>query len=172
MRSFVVVLLSPAIDDAPGFLDRSKQPAVQTTITKYAVKALVMPVLPRTPWGNKCGIHMLCMQPVCDPLGNKLRAIVALDLRWSIPLGKQPLQYLHDIACGAGPRTMNRQPFAGVLIQHGQAFQPPPIRGLVMHKVIAPDMVRIYGARRDSCALAQRPPLPRFLHPLEAQSTS
>ena len=43
---------------------------------------------------------------------------------------------------------MNRQPFTGVLIQHGQAFQPPPLRGLVMHKVIAPDMVRIHGARR------------------------
>ena len=114
--------------------------------------------------------HMLCMQPVCDPLGNTVRAIVGLDIRWRLPLGKQPLQYLHDIACGDGPRTMNRQPFTGVLIQRDQVFQPPPIRGLVMHKVIAPDIVRRHGARRDSCA--QRPPLPRFLHPLEAQSTS
>src|SRR5262245_31905642 len=113
MRSFVVVLLEPVIEDAPGFLDRSKEPAVQTTVAQDVVKALVMAVLPRTPWGNKCGIHMLRMQPVCDPLGNKLRVIVALDIRRRPPLGKQPLQYLHDIARGDGPRTMHRQPFTG-----------------------------------------------------------
>jgi hypothetical protein len=46
MGAFVIVLLSPVIDDTLDCLDRTTSPAMQAAIPKDAVKALVMAVLP------------------------------------------------------------------------------------------------------------------------------
>jgi hypothetical protein len=47
--------------DAPGFLDRCKQPAIEALIAQDPVKALVMPVLPWAARLNKVRINMLRM---------------------------------------------------------------------------------------------------------------
>jgi hypothetical protein len=97
MGSFVVVLLEPVINDTPSFLDRCQQPAIEASIAKDPVKALVMPVLPWAARLNKVRINMLRMPPGYDPGCHELRTVVTLDVDWSATVGKQPLQDLDDL---------------------------------------------------------------------------
>jgi hypothetical protein len=76
------------MNDAPGFLDRRKQPAIQTAITKDTVKALVVSVLPWTPRINKVGINVLFVQPRRHSLRNELWTVVTFHIDWRTPLSK------------------------------------------------------------------------------------
>src|SRR5688572_16951494 len=156
------------MNDTPGFLDRSKQPAIQAAIAKDAVKALVMPVLPRAARSNEVRLDMMRAQPRRDLLRNKLWAIVTLHIGRSPTLCKETLEHLDHIPRGDRPGAGDGQPLTRILVEHRQAFQPSPIDGLIVDEVIAPDMIRIRCAGRRGCADAQRPPLARFLDHLEA----
>src|SRR5262249_16599706 len=61
----------------------------------------------------------------------------------------------------------DRQALTRVFIEDGEALQPPPILGLVMDEVIAPDMVGILSPYRCRRALPHRAPFPLFLNDLE-----
>ena len=97
MWSFVIVLLSPVTDNALGFLDRGKQPAMQTAIAKDAVAALVMPVLPRTPRVNKVQVNRLLAQPGRHALCDAFRTVITFAIHRSAMWRKRPPQHLDDI---------------------------------------------------------------------------
>jgi hypothetical protein len=59
MRLFVVVRLSPVLDDGYGLLDRSTQPALQAASAQDAMKALVLSVLPRTARLNAVSLDIM-----------------------------------------------------------------------------------------------------------------
>src|SRR2546423_14429889 len=61
---------------------------------------------------------------------------------------------------------MDGQALTGVLIEHRQALQPPSIGGLIVDKVIAPDMMRIRRPRWGGRARAPRTPFRLFLDDL------
>lgn len=93
-----------------------------------------MPVLPRAARINEVRLNVMRPLPGRDLLRNKLLTMIALDIHRSTTLDKQPLEYLDDIACRDRPGAMNGQALTGVLIQHRQAVQPPPVERLVVDK--------------------------------------
>jgi hypothetical protein len=127
-----------------------------------------MAVLPRAPRRNKMSGDTLLAQPRRDPLRNELRTIITLHIDWSATLGKPPLQDLHHLIGGNRPGAEDSQPLPRVLVQHRQALQAPPIRGRVMNKVIAPNMVGMRRPSRRGSACAHWTPWPLFLNDLES----
>src|SRR5262245_35901191 len=103
MRSFVVVLLSPVGNNAPGFLPGGKEPAVEAPIAQPTVAALVLPVLPGTAGRNAVGRDMVRVEPGSDRLRKKLRAMVPLHLLWSSTRYKPPRKPQGDSARGERP---------------------------------------------------------------------
>jgi hypothetical protein len=172
MRAFVVILLSSVVNNAPGFLDRSKEPAIQAPIANDAIEALMMAILPWTARRHAVGLNMLLAQPGSNPLRNELWAIITFHLYRSATWGQQPLQHPDDIAGGDRPSTVDGHALTCVFIQYCQALQPPPIRRLIVDKIIAPHMVRVRCSGRHDRADADRSPLVRFLDHLEAGALS
>jgi hypothetical protein len=117
MGSFVIVFLSPVLNNAPGFLDRPKPPAVQAAFAKAPVKALVMPVLPRTSRDNKASLTMLRAQPSRDLLRHKLGTIITLHLSRGTTLDNQPLEPW-TTSPAVIDRTVNGQALTGIRIEH------------------------------------------------------
>ena len=62
---------------------------------------------------------------------------------------------------------MDSQALTGILIKHREAFQPPSIGGLIVHEIVAPDMIRIRRPRWSGRAHAHRAPFPLFLDDLQ-----
>jgi hypothetical protein len=168
MRPFVVILLSPAVDHTPGLLDRAEEPALQAPIAKHAIETLVMAVLPRTAGINTLGIDILRVPPRRDLRSNTLWTMVTLHLVRVATLGTSPLVRVADIACRDRPGTVESHALTRVFIQYRQALQPPPINGLVVDQIIAPDMVRGLCPGRRGRVDADGPPLARFLAHLAA----
>jgi hypothetical protein len=71
-------------------VDGGKQPAIEAPITKYSIKALVMPVLPWALRLTEAGRPMMRLQPCCDLLCHKLRTILTLHIPRSTTLDNQP----------------------------------------------------------------------------------
>ena len=72
--SDVVVLLSPALGQDLGFLERIEDLAVQQFISHLAVEGLDVAVLPGTTWLDKQRLHTQLAQPFPQPAGYELRA--------------------------------------------------------------------------------------------------
>jgi hypothetical protein len=159
-----MVLLSPLVHDTPGFVDRCKQPAMQTTIAQAPVQALVMSVLPRTPRINKVGIDRRCAKPGRHPLGHALRAIRTFDIARGPTVDTPPWQHLDDIFSRERSRPVDGQALTGVFLEDREALEPPALCGLVMDDSLAPDMSGIRGTRRRSRAWAPWPPFPPLLN--------
>ena len=112
------------------------------------------------------GIDMLRLQPTRDPLCDELRTVITFDVHRSATLRKQPPQHLDNLLCRDRASTVDSQALPRVFIENCQALQPSSIGGLVMDKVIAPDMIgmRRPGWRRRACAHGA--PLTRLLDDL------
>ena len=110
---------------------------------------------------------MVCPPPARDLVRDALRAIVTVHLPRSAALGEQPLEHPDDIARRERPGAVNGQPFAGVLLQDGQACQPPPISGPVVDNIVAPDMVGRRGPGRHRRVRPDGVPLARWLDHVE-----
>lgn len=131
-----------------------------------------MPILPRAPRRNKVHFDMLGMPPRRDPLRHALRTIITLHRDWSATVGRQSLQDFRHLLGGHRPGAEESQPLPHVLIQHRQALQSPPIRGLIMNKGLAPDMMGMHCTGRRGRARAHRTPWPLCLNDLEALALS
>lgn len=141
MRSFVIVLLSPVVDDPTGFLKRGKEPAVKTPITKHAIETLVGPVLPRTAGRDNVRLDLMGLEPCGDLTGNELRTVVTLETDRSATLCTQPLSHVDNIVSSDGTGTGNGQRLTSICINDRQACEPPSVCRLVLDNVRAPDMV-------------------------------
>src|SRR5262245_25186530 len=115
--SFVMVLFEPVLNNAPGVLNRRKQPAVQAAVAQDAVKALVMPALLRTPRIHKAGLDMMRAQLCCHLLRNTLWTIVTFHIPWHLAGGTQALQDLDDLSRGNRPGAVHGSAFMGIFIQ-------------------------------------------------------
>src|SRR5262249_25376079 len=107
-------------------------------------------------------------QPGRHPVGDAFRPVLTFDIAWSTTLRTQPLQHLDDIHGRDRADTGDRQALTGIFIEDRQTFQPPTIGGLLVHKVIAPDMLRRGGPCWGGCALAHRAPFLCGLEHLES----
>jgi hypothetical protein len=66
MRSHLVVMATPVLDQDSGFLPRSEPLLVQTLIAKLPIEALIGAVLPRLAWIVQCGLDVRILDPFED----------------------------------------------------------------------------------------------------------
>ena len=111
-------------------------------------------------------------QPGFDGFGDELRTVVAADaLGLSAPTDEF-LEDPHDIARRQAPCTTDRQSFTGKLIDNRQASQALAVDRLVVHKVVAPHVVRMTGSVNPLRRSPQQPLFPAFAHHLESLSAT
>src|SRR5262245_23412522 len=136
---------------------------MQTASAKDAVKALVMPVLPRTPRGHKGRIAMLLAPPGRHALCDACRTMLTFDIQRSAMVRQQPPQPLDDICRCDRAGTEALQARSRVFINAGEALQPSSIGRLGMDQVIAPDMLGMRRTGGRGRAWAPGAPLTRWL---------
>ncbi len=76
MRSDLIVVATPLLDDDPGLAERIEDLPVQQFVTHAGVEALDVSVLPRAPGRDVRGRSANTSDPLLDSLGNELWAIV------------------------------------------------------------------------------------------------
>jgi hypothetical protein len=76
MRSHLVVMATPVLDQDTGFLPGTKPFLVQAFIAQPPVEALVGAVLPRLARIVQCGLDVRFLDPFEDRVADELRAVV------------------------------------------------------------------------------------------------
>jgi hypothetical protein len=125
-----------------------------------------MAILPWTSWVNKMRLDAVVTEPTGDLLGYELSSVVALQALWHAALCTQALPDSYDLAGCSGARAVNCHALSGVLIEHRQTRQPPPVCGLIVDDIVAPHMVAMRCTDRGGGAHPYGPPLACFLHNL------
>jgi len=166
MGSVVIGLLSPVRDEATRRLDGGTQPALAAALAHDPIQTLLRPGLPRAARGKQVRSARRRLQPSRHPLGKPCRTVSAFARQGSPPLRPQPLPPLDDSRRRARACPGARPARTRVCSEEGEARQPPPIRGLGMAAVLAPD-VRRRRAGRGRRAAASRAPFPLLLHARE-----
>ena len=76
MGPAVVVVKSPAVDDPACLSQDQEQLTIEKLITKPAVEALHVAVLPGAAWGNEQRLDVCPFEPLSHLLGHELWPIV------------------------------------------------------------------------------------------------
>ena len=97
MRPDRVVVLSPAFDDDPGFLQRAEDLAVKQFIAKLRVEALTIAVLPRAAGLDIGRPGPDRSDPFLDGFGTELRAIVRTYVIWNATQDELVCQNVDDV---------------------------------------------------------------------------
>ena len=92
MGAKVIVLLSPILDDASGFLQGVEQIAIHTFLSEFADEALNVSIFPGTAGGDIDRLATLRCQPVLYLVGNKLWTIVTADVLGCAINKKEPIK--------------------------------------------------------------------------------
>ena len=92
-----VVVLSPAFDDDPGFLERAEDLAVKQFIGKVRVEALTIAVLPRAAGLDIGRPGPDRSDPFLDGFGTELRAIVRTYVIWNATQDELVCQNVDDV---------------------------------------------------------------------------
>src|SRR5690606_14120795 len=147
MRALLIVLLDPGLDDLSRLLHGAEPPPVQAAVAEDAVEALVPAVLPRAAGLDVMRLHADLAQPLLQLLGDELRTVVTADIGRRAVEGKKLGQLSLDLCRRDRARAVDPKGDPRELIDHRQAAQPAPVRRLVRHEIVAPDVVRIRRLR-------------------------
>lgn len=77
MRSAVIVIKPPTINDPTGLRQAKEQFSIQQFVPETTVEALHVAVFPRAPLGNEQRLHGGPVEPLGHFLGHKLCSVVA-----------------------------------------------------------------------------------------------
>lgn len=90
------------------------------------------------------------MQPVPDSRGREFAAVIATYISRTSPLNEQPGKYVDDTRMPPAPPGDTGQAFPRILVNNVQPADPPPVGQLVLDKIIAPDLVPVFGPQPDT----------------------
>ena len=147
MRSDLVVVPAPGLDDHPCFVARAEPFQTEAFIAQFPVEALVGAVLPRLARIDQRRLDVRFNDPGQDRLADELRAIVRPHVTGSPALADQSGQDLDDALGSDAAGHVDGQALPGELIDHGQALDLLAIGAGVEDEVVGPDAVR--AARRQ-----------------------
>lgn len=115
------------------FFARSEDSVVQDFVSKLAIKALDVSVLPRFPRLNECAFR--------EVQGSEFRAIVADDSRWFSVNQIQPKEMVfHAVGRKAGSR-LKKQTLPGVAVKNSKDSNLTTVFKSFMNKVHTPFLV-------------------------------
>src|SRR5436190_7535859 len=142
MRPHCIVVASPGFDDYLGFASTAEPLDAQALVTESAVEALVHAVLPRFAGVDQGGLDAGALQPLENGVAEEFRPVVGTQIAWCAVLTHETRQHFDDTSRPDAAGDVDRQTFAGELIDDRQAFEAPSIGAGVEHEVVGPDVIR------------------------------
>jgi hypothetical protein len=141
MRPPVVVVHPPLVENDPSFWQAQEQLPVEQLVSKPAVEALHVTVLPRARLLDVERANARPRQPFLDLLSHELGPVVAPKMLGRTTHGEQVLQRHDHVPSGERPRHLDRQTLPRELIDHHQDPQLPAVFRPLREEVVAPHMV-------------------------------
>ncbi len=96
MRTNLVEMAPPALDDPPGVVQAGEPAFVQALVAEVAVETLDLAVLGGLPQPDEVQLHVTVIGPGIECLAGELRAIVADDQLWRAALDDELLEDARD----------------------------------------------------------------------------
>ena len=122
MRSHLVVMTAPVLDQDTGFLSRSEPLLVQTLIAKPPVEALIGAVLPGLAGVVQRGLDIRFSDPRQDRVADELRAVIRAHVARRTTCTDQTRQHLDDPIRSDTAGHIDGQALAGKFIDDSQAL--------------------------------------------------
>ena len=145
MRPDRVVLTTPPLDQHLRLLERVEDLTGEQFVSKFAVEALAVTVLPRRTRFDEERLHTDTLQPVSHDLGRKLRPVVRPDVLGHATRNEQPGQSLKYVVALERSSDVDRQALARVLIDDRQHAEATTVIRPSLYEVIRPDVIAPLG---------------------------
>ena len=130
-----VVILSPCINDLPGFLQRPEPVLIQTAVPELAIEAFHKGILGRLAMLDELQPDLIVPAPEEYGLGGKFCAIVTSDASGPASLCYQLFQEPGDPVAADRQICQLANALPGEVIHHVQHPEPSASSQLVMDKV-------------------------------------
>lgn len=79
MRTLIIALLAPSLDNEPRFPNQYEEPWVQAAVAEHASERLVVTIPPGASRLNELRADPARRDPVLDPIAEEFGSVVALD---------------------------------------------------------------------------------------------
>ena len=145
MRSNLVVMSTPGLDEHLRLSAASEPFQAQVFVAKLVVEALVRCILPWLTWIDERRINAAGAQPLKDRPRDELRAVVRTQIARCAMSADEPRQHLDDVPRANAARDLDGEALAGPLVDDGQTLQLLAVGATVVDEVIGPHVI---GYRR------------------------
>src|ERR1019366_2269705 len=160
VRTFAVVLMTPACQDAPYIIQRAEPVRVEALVAQPSVEALDMSILHRP---SRLDVHQPNF-PVFRPAQHATRcelwSVVRAHVLGSATLFDQPLQHTRYTSTPQAGVGLKRQALTRVRIHHAEDPHHPPGCQAINDEVHRPLLVGSDQSRRQRSIPHQMLPLP------------
>lgn len=158
-------MLAPSLDDDSGLLQAVKDFTVQAFVAQLAVEGLTVAVFPWAAGRNIERLRSELCEPLAHDLGRHLRAVVRPDV-FRDTFGKHYVGHRLDDTEAVDPASHpDDQAFPREPVDQSHQPQLPPIVGLRLDEVVAPDMIAMLRPQTDAGSVVEPEPPPRLLLP-------
>ena len=134
MRTHFIIVPPPCFDDHLRLGAGTKPFEAQALVTELAVEAFGDAILPRLAGLDQCHSDILRSDPAQQCLGYELRSVVATQDCRNTARAHQAGQYLDHAGRADAAVDLDRQPFLGKLVRHGQAFELLTVGAMIEHE--------------------------------------
>ena len=161
MRPQSIVVAPPTFDHDLRLLERIEDLAIKQLVSKPGVEALDEPVLPRASWSDVRRLRPNRRNPFLDGLGDELRAVVGTNMPGYAAQDEQVRKHIDHIDGFQLSVHSDRQALMCELVDQVQHAVLSPVMGAILHKIVAPDVVRPFCSQPDAGPVTK--PEPTFL---------
>lgn len=154
MRTVGVVPGSIPLREHLRLQHRRKELAVKQFIAEGCIERFNIPVLPRRARLDVARVDVAIAQVILQRLGNKLRAVVAPEVRrWAV-LGEEPVERLPDTPGSNRAGDIDHEALSGVFVDDRHELDLSSSFGGVKQKVYAPNVTGTGGLQARAAVLA------------------
>ena len=147
--------IAPPTGDDPHLLEAVENFAVEQFVTQAGVEALDIAVLPWAARLDVEGGNAQPAQPFSHDIGHKFGAIIGPDMLRRAMLNEQIGQRVDHVVRPETAERYHGQAFAAELVADGEHPELAPVMGLILDKIVGPDMPAILWAQPDARPVAQ-----------------
>src|SRR5215510_11318454 len=158
MRPNRIVMASPALNDDLGLAQSVEDLAAEQLIAKAGVEALDVAVLPRTAPLDIGNFGADSGDPSLDSLGDELRPVVGPDVTGNAAQDEQIGENVDHIDRLELAGDTDRQAFVGKLVNDIEHPISASIVGVILDKVVGPDVIAVLRPQPDARSVGQPEP--------------
>ena len=150
MRPDTIVLLPPLLSNYPNLLKDIEDLSIQQLISKPAIEALNVSVLPRASRSDEEPSSTSPCEPASKRVDDELRTVVRTDVNRNPVDLEQNTKRFMNVRRGEAPADLQSETPSSELVDDHEDLHPATVHGLLCHEVIAPDMARIFRSMTNA----------------------